>query len=456
MAVRRLAEKQPETFAFTPENLEWAKAKIREYPEGRQASAVIPILWRAQEQSGGWLPEPAIRLVAELLEMPYIRVYEIATFYTMFQLQPVGTVAHIGVCGTTPCMLRGSGDLVRICKERIAPQPLELSPDGRFSWEEVECAGACVNAPMIQIGPDTYEDLTPERFHEILDALDRGERPAPGPQSGRKASEPITGATTLTTPVAPVVAEGEAVAVSEEPTGDVSPASPAAHEQQAARPVPRDRTDVEATRTTQAPPEPPSPIAPDPSTNGRPLAAPDAAAKQKPATAPGQAPSAPEAPAQGGEPALESEREVAPGEPDRAAPGATFAERPLKDESEARITPAAASPAPRADEGANVSAPPAPDAAAAERADAEGVRPAGYRRGEMARVDDLQKISGIGPKLERTLHDLGIFSFEQIAGWTEENKAWVNAYLAFRGRIDRERWVEQARALQAVRDGATD
>ncbi|MEM9222711.1 MAG: NADH-quinone oxidoreductase subunit NuoE [Pseudomonadota bacterium] len=198
MAVRRLAHDQPEKFQFTPENLAWARDKIEDYPDGRQASAVIPILWRAQEQHDGWLPEPAIRLVADMLGMPYIRVLEIATFYTMFQLNPVGKVAHINVCGTTPCMLRGAEDIVAVCRSRIAPHPFELSEDGKFSWEEVECAGACVNAPMVQIGNETFEDLTPDSFETLLDALGRGEKPTPGPQSARKASEPISGLTSLT------------------------------------------------------------------------------------------------------------------------------------------------------------------------------------------------------------------------------------------------------------------
>src|SRR5918995_6066141 len=132
MAVRRLApaDVQPKHFAFTAENLEWAKAQITKYPEGRQASAVIPILWRAQEQAGGWVSEAAIRSVAELLGMPYIRVLEVATFYTQFQLQPVGKKAHVQVCGTTPCQLRGAGDLIEICKHRINHHPFELSTDG--------------------------------------------------------------------------------------------------------------------------------------------------------------------------------------------------------------------------------------------------------------------------------------------------------------------------------------
>jgi len=199
MSVRRLAPKelQPASFEFTAENLAWAKAQIAKYPEGRQASAVIPILWKVQEQHDGWVSEPAIRAVADLLDMPYIRVLEVATFYTMFQLQPVGKKAHVQVCGTTPCQLRGAGDLIKACQHRIHHDPFHLSADGDFSWEEVECLGACVNAPMMMIGKDTYEDLTVESFNKVLDGFAAGNPPKPGPQSARPSSAPISGPTTL-------------------------------------------------------------------------------------------------------------------------------------------------------------------------------------------------------------------------------------------------------------------
>jgi NADH-quinone oxidoreductase subunit E len=201
MANRRLAppEIQPKTFAFTPENLAWAKQQIAKYPEGRQQSAVIPILWRAQEQHQGWLPQPAIEYVAELLGMARIRVLEVATFYTMFQLAPVGRKAHVQLCGTTPCMLRGSEELKKLCQNRIHHEPGHLSADGDFSWEEVECLGACVNAPMVQIWKDTYEDLTPESFARVLDGFAKGAPPKPGPQIDRQFSEPVGGPITLKT-----------------------------------------------------------------------------------------------------------------------------------------------------------------------------------------------------------------------------------------------------------------
>jgi NADH-quinone oxidoreductase subunit E len=199
MAVRRLAppEQQPASFAFTPENLAWAKMQIAKYPEGRQQSAVIPILWRAQEQEG-WTSQKAIESVADMLGMAPIRVLEVATFYTMFLLEPVGRKAHVQWCGTTPCLLRGGEDLKKVCQRRISHDPFHISADGDFSWEEVECLGACVNAPMVQIGADTYEDLTPESFEKVLDAFARGEKPEPGPQNGRHFSAPLGGDTTLT------------------------------------------------------------------------------------------------------------------------------------------------------------------------------------------------------------------------------------------------------------------
>ena len=197
MSVRRLDPKQPASFAFSAENAAWAKAKIAHYPPGKQAAAVIPLLWRAHEQEG-WLTEPALRAIADMLGMPYIRAYEVATFYTMFQLSPVGTTAHVQVCGTTPCMLRGAEGLVEVCKRRIAAHAHEVTADGRFSWEEVECLGSCANAPMVQIFKDTYEDLTAESFEKLLDGFASGAPPKPGSQIGRTASSPEGGPTTLT------------------------------------------------------------------------------------------------------------------------------------------------------------------------------------------------------------------------------------------------------------------
>src|SRR5712675_1032740 len=198
MSVRRLAppELQPKDFAFSKDNLAWTKQQVTKYPEGRQQSAIIPLLWRAQEQAGGWLPEAAIRHVSEFLGMAHIRALEVATFYTMFNLQPVGKY-HVQFCGTTPCRLRGADDLEKVCQGRIHHEPFHVSPDGDFSWEEVECLGACVNAPMVLIWKDTYEDLTAETFEKLLDGFARGKPPKPGPQNDRQFSAPLGGPTTL-------------------------------------------------------------------------------------------------------------------------------------------------------------------------------------------------------------------------------------------------------------------
>jgi len=200
MAVRRLApaELQPKSFHFTVENLDWAKGQIDRYPEGRQASAIISLLWRAQEQAGGWLPQKAIEHVADLLGMPKIRALEVATFYTMFNLEPVGKF-HVQLCGTTPCVLRGADKLIKRCHERIGEQ-MHVTADGKFSWIEVECLGACVNAPVAQINYDYYEDLTPESFDKVLDGLAAGKEVKPGPQIDRQLSAPVGGPTTLTDP----------------------------------------------------------------------------------------------------------------------------------------------------------------------------------------------------------------------------------------------------------------
>ena len=198
MSVRRLAQVQPESFAFTLETRRLADAWIAKYPAGRQASAVIPLLWLAQKQEG-WVCEPAIRAVAALLGMPVIRVFEVATFYTMFQLEPVGSKALIQVCGTTPCRLRGAGDLIEVCRSKIGEKD-HLSADGKFTWQEVACLGACVNAPMAQINDYYYEDLTAETMARIIDDFAEGKAPKPGSYAGRHTSEPAEGALSLIDP----------------------------------------------------------------------------------------------------------------------------------------------------------------------------------------------------------------------------------------------------------------
>jgi NADH-quinone oxidoreductase subunit E len=197
MSVRRLAENQPASFEFTPENRAWLDAQIAKYPPGRQASAVIPALWQAQKQHDYWLPQKAIEKVADILDMPRIRVLEIATFYTMFNLAPVGKY-FVQLCGTTPCLLRGADEIIRICEERIGPQR-QVTEDGLFSWLEVECLGACCNAPMVQINDDYYEDLDATNFARLLDDLAAGRPVKIGSQKGRTTSEPEGGLTSLTT-----------------------------------------------------------------------------------------------------------------------------------------------------------------------------------------------------------------------------------------------------------------
>jgi NADH-quinone oxidoreductase subunit E len=273
-----------------------------------------------------------MRVVAEMLEMPMIRIYEIATFYTMFQLSPVGAKAHVQVCGTTPCMLRGSGDLVAVCKRTIAEEPHHLSNDGNFSWEEVECLGSCANAPMVQIGSDTYEDLTAESFMTLLEGFAKGKPPKPGSQTGRRSSCPMGGPTTLL-----------GSAPSQAPAVATAAAAP-----------PKDLS------------------------------------------------------------ALVSDGRVGSGR-----------------------VPAAV--------------------VVGDEAVGETWRPdllTGPREG---RSDDLKLISGIGPMLEKALNRLGIFHFDQIASWSQPHIKWIDHELEdFRGRAERDRWVEQAKKLATGWQPATE
>ncbi|MBA5776499.1 NADH-quinone oxidoreductase subunit NuoE [Stappia sp. F7233] len=370
MAVRRLHHEQPESFAFSEENLAWARNVIGRYPEGRQASAVIPLLWRAQEQHDGWLPEPAIRYVADMLGMPHIRVLEVATFYTMFQLQPVGKKAHIQVCGTTPCQLRGAEDLIRICKSRIAAHSHELSEDGNFSWEEVECLGACVNAPMVQIFKDTYEDLTPESFEKLIDDIAAGREVVPGPQNGRRFGAPEGGATTLT--------EIADTTVGADPLAHVVAGAEAASHAFAGPSINGGGSDFA----------------------GIPEAGAFKVAKK---------PSAKKA-----------------AEPKSPATREAKAENVAKPEPEDR---------------------PEVEAMRSEGGVADEAKPELLAEPDNGKADDLKRIKGVGPKIEGLLNEAGIFHFRQIASWTEENKSWMDERLQFKGRIDREDWIGQAKVL---------
>ena len=198
MSVRRLSPNQPASFAFSDATLKAAKGWMGNFPAGKQQSAVIATLWLVQKQEG-WVSEPAIRAVAELLGMPVIRVLEIATFYTMFMLEPVGSVALVQVCGTTPCQLRGAEGIIAVCQRKFGPRD-HRSADGKFYWQEVECMGACSNAPMAAINDYYYEDLTPATFEQILDDFAAGKAPKPGSAVGRQGAAPEGGPTTLTDP----------------------------------------------------------------------------------------------------------------------------------------------------------------------------------------------------------------------------------------------------------------
>ncbi len=367
--LRRLHPEQPESFAFTPANLEWAKAQISKYPEGRQASAIIPLLWRAQEQEG-WLSRPAIEYVAGMLGMAYIRALEVATFYFMFQLQPVGSVANIQICGTTSCMICGAEDLVSVCRELIAPKPHMVSADGKFSWEEVECLGACANAPMAQIGKDYYENLTAERLREILAELATGKVPVPGPQNGRYSSEPEGGPTTLKDYV-----EGR----------DQYNASV--------------RLAVDLGETVKR-------------IDG--TEAPILTPWLKPA-------------------------EATPAEGEATEP--TPAEGVPADATGVLIQEATEEPKARA----ALNEP----AKAAERASG-GVKPVTLSAPRSDKREDLTQLNGVDEKVEAALQALGIWHINQIAEWTDEELAWVDANLeGYRGRASREGWVAQAKALLA-------
>ena len=196
MSIKKISKEQPDKFEFTLDNLEKAKKIIKKYPNKKQQSAVMPLLYIAQKQNNNWIPLAAIKFIGKLLEMPYIKVYEVATFYTMYNLSPVGS-HFIQVCTTTPCMIRGAYKLVEACKEKISPNENELSKDKSCSWMEVECLGACVNAPMIQINDDYYEDLDKEKTLKLIDQILKGETPKPGSYRGRLNAEPENNRKTL-------------------------------------------------------------------------------------------------------------------------------------------------------------------------------------------------------------------------------------------------------------------
>jgi NADH-quinone oxidoreductase subunit E len=385
--LRRLHSEQPESFAFTPANQTWAEAQLTKFPEGRQASAVIPLLWRAQEQEG-WVSKPAIEYIADMLDMAYIRVLEVTSFYFMFQMQPTGSVAHVQVCGTLSCMICGAEDLIAVCKDKIAPKPHMLSADGKFSWEEVECLGACANAPMAQIGKDYFEDLTAVGFAQMLDDLAAGKAVVPGPQNGRYAAEPKSGLTSLT--------EYE----SGKPQYNVSA--------QLATGIGDSVKRIQGDEVPLLTPW----IGKDGVVAGRAAAA--------------QPPKAPDAP----KPAAKQAEEAK-----KAAPAAKKA--PAKKAAAAKLVPAKKATAKAVAEKA------APVAEVAEAA------PEVLKEARGGLSDDLKLLKGVGPKLEQTLNDLGFFHFDQIAAWGEAEVAWVDSRLTFKGRIKRDGWIDQAAKLAA-------
>ena len=196
MSIKKISKEQPLDFEFNKKNLEEAQKIIKKYPEGKQQSAVMPLLYLAQKQNNNWIPLAAMKYIASFLNMPYIKVYEVATFYSMYNLSPVGKY-FFQICTTTPCMIRGAYDVVNVCKKKISDKEKELSKDKTCSWMEVECLGACINAPMMQINDDYYEDLDKEKTLDILDKILKDEKPKPGSYRGRINNEPENGRKTL-------------------------------------------------------------------------------------------------------------------------------------------------------------------------------------------------------------------------------------------------------------------
>jgi NADH-quinone oxidoreductase subunit E len=416
MSVRRLAEVQPDSFAFSKANAAAAKKWIGKYPKGRQQSAVIPLLMIAQEQEG-WVTRPAIEQVSQMLDMPLIRVLEVATFYTQFQLKPVGTRAHVQVCGTTPCMLRGAGELMDVCREKIHHEQFQTNADGTLSWEEIECAGACVNAPMIMIFKDTYEDLTPERLAEIIDAFEAGKGASvkTGTQlDDRYTSEPEGERTTLLDEAALSKSGGGKAKASGAKAG-------AAKGDDAKEPtVPPSKASKPKTHAaeTDASIKSPSPK--------------KATGKQEDAV------SVPPLPLNKKRANETLDDAGAPGRQRKGKPGGPAPKSAYKSPELLKGEPIGADVKKT---GAAAKAPPAPERPTLDSPD----RPVSLKK--PAKPDDLKLISGVGPKFEAILNGLGIYKFEQVASWQKRQREWVDGYLNFKGRIERDDWVKQAKAL---------
>ncbi|TPM38579.1 NADH-quinone oxidoreductase subunit E [Mesorhizobium sp. B2-3-4] len=418
MSVRRLAEAsvQPASFAFNKANAAAAKQWIKKYPKGREQSAIIPLLMIAQEQEG-WVTKAAIETISDMLGMPRIRGLEVATFYTQYQLNPVGTRAHIQVCGTTPCMLRGSEALMDVCRSKIHHDQFHTNDKGTLSWEEVECLGACVNAPMVMVFKDTFEDLTPERLAEIIDLYDAGKGASvtPGPQNGRTGSEPASGLTSLKSEKAILKSTRDKEA------REAAKAAKAAPDAIIAAPVPAPAAAAPAAPVAPSNASKPKTDAPETS----PALKTPSKAKVAPAAEKAASVSAPlhsAANANKAAPQVEKVSKQRNGPIAKAEPASAFK------------APEAKSPEMRA-----------PAAKPAKPSLEDKNRPTGIAR--PAAVDDLKLISGVGPKIEGILHELGIFTFAQVASWKKAEREWVDGYLSFHGRIDRDDWVKQAKAL---------
>ncbi|APH72084.1 NADH-quinone oxidoreductase subunit NuoE [Aquibium oceanicum] len=439
MSVRRLAEPavQPAAFAFDEVKTTEAKTWIGKYPQGREQSAVIPLLMLAQEQEG-WVTKAAIEHIADMLSMPYIRALEVATFYTQFQLKPVGTRAHIQVCGTTPCMLRGSEALMDVCRSKIHLEQFHPNADGTLSWEEVECLGACVNAPMVMIFKDTYEDLTPERLSEIIDEFEagRGDSVRTGPQTERFYAAPASGFTSLKDEKNVLKATREAPSrKAGSGEGEAVPPSNAAKPKTDARvtsPALKSPSDVKVSPSVEKAESAPAPKENKAAANAaEPLV--EDTRKQRSSREPSK-----------GDAPTSEQVEGAPKSPDA---GSTLSIAKTASSLSGKSAPAG-------DDVGEIN----PTVALARTAKGKRKpeepekpslldkdRPIGMER--PAAPDELQMISGVGPKIEQILHSLGIFTFAQIAAWTPEERGWVDGYLRFRGRIEREDWVRQAKAL---------
>lgn len=394
MSVRRLAPDhvQPASFAFNPANENWIKGQLAKYPAGRQASAVIPLLWKAQEQAGGWVPRAAIEEVGRKLGMPYMRVLEIATFYTMFNLAPAGEF-FIQLCGTTPCALRGAEAIKDVCRKVIGEQST-VTADGKFSWLEVECLGACCNAPMVQINNDYYEDLTPENFAALLDDLRNGRKVKIGPQVDRSCSEPLGGSSTLR----------DASLYDGSMTKSGWQKRITAQREEAAKAAAEAARAKAAAEASAAAPAPAAPVAaPAPVVTAKPAVARPAPTAGQPSQAVQDTP---------------------------AAGGAAI---------KGSATPPVGKPAAARSSG---------DKSAGDTVAAEDARPELLATPRGGKGDDLSLIWGVGPKLEKMLNDMGVWHFDQIAGWTEANLAYVDGRLTgFKGRAARDEWISQARKL---------